>query len=361
LKIHILTSQRQWARGFNDFFPLFKWEKALNQAGFKFHFFYTKDHPKLFQCDQLWVEYRYFSSFFDTTDKNKDINPVIDFLVQAKAKIGSVVLFDTSDGTGSQCLILTQYVDLHLKKQLYKDLNQYTIDCGDKGFMCWIPDDATPSNIKYYTTTKEHLHKFKLSWNIGMVDYRYFPLSKYYPFGTSKLFPSKFDYIKTAKPHSKKDLITSYRGSISKDTRYSFQRATLIEFFKKFGSNQRIKAGKFIKKEAYLKEMSLSQISFSPFGWGEVCYRDFEIFLSGSVLVKPSMEHLDTFPNYYLPNESYVPMSWDMSDLDRVFNDLMITSKSDLQTLAQRGQRLFLESQNSADNFVNHFKAVLVI
>jgi hypothetical protein len=50
-----------------------------------------------------------------------------------------------------------------------------------------------------------------------------------------------------------------------------------------------------------------------------------------------------------------------MSDLDRVFNDLMITSKSDLQTIAQRGQRLFLESQNSADNFVNHFKAMLVI
>ncbi len=359
MRIHILTNQGQWARGFNDFFPLFKWEKALNQAGFWFDYFYNQAHPKLFQCDQLWVDYRYFSSFFDTTDHNKEIKPVIDFLVQAKAKIGSLVLFDTSDGSGSQCLILTQFVDLHLKKQLYKDLNQYTIDCGDKGFMCWIPNDATPSNIKYYTTTKGHLHKFKLSWNIGMVDYRYFPLSKYYPIGTSKLFPSKFNFIKTTNPNSQRDLLTSYRGSTSNDTRYSFQRAAIIEFIKKFGPNPKIKAGKYIKKEAYLKEMSLSQISFSPFGWGEVCYRDFEIFLSGSVLVKPNMEHLDTYPNYYFPNETYIPLKWDMSDLSEVFNDLVTTPKSDLQAIASRGQELFIEAQSSSDNFVNHFKEML--
>ncbi len=359
LKIHILTNQKSWARGFNDFFPLFKWEKALKINGFDFYYFYNQNHSNLFNCDQLWVEYRYFNSYFDTTDQTIDISPVISFLQKAKSKIGSVVLFDSSDSTGSQCLVLTQYVDLHLKKQLYKDLNLYTINNGDKGFMCWIPEGATPSNIKYYTTDVSQLHKFRLSWNIGMVDYRYFPLSGYYPIGTAILGSNYYNKFRTRSPFSYRDLLTSYRGSISKDTRYSFQRAALLSLLSRFSSTYNIKTGSFINKSDYLSEMQRSRISFSPFGWGEVCYRDFEIFQSGSVLIKPTMEHLTTFPNFYLKNETYIPLKWDMSDAEQIILKLIDTPKEELEQMAKQAQDLFLENQFSAENFVNHFAKML--
>ena len=38
----------------------------------------------------------------------------------------------------------------------------------------------------------------------------------------------------------------------------------------------------------------------SPFGFGEITLKDFETFLSGSVLVKPNMSHMETYPNFYI-------------------------------------------------------------
>jgi hypothetical protein len=53
----------------------------------------------------------------------------------------------------------------------------------------------------------------------------------------------------------------------------------------------------------------------SPFGWGEVCFRDFEAIISGSLLLKPDMSHLKTWPDVYIPYETYVPLDWDGNDI----------------------------------------------
>lgn len=66
----------------------------------------------------------------------------------------------------------------------------------------------------------------------------------------------------------------------------------------------------------YLNEITQSKLCFSPFGYGEVCWRDFEAILSGAVLVKPDMSHLETRPDIYRPHETYVPVRWDFADLE---------------------------------------------
>jgi hypothetical protein len=66
----------------------------------------------------------------------------------------------------------------------------------------------------------------------------------------------------------------------------------------------------------YFADMERSRITFSPFGWGELCFRDFEAVRAGSLLVKPDMSHLATWPDIYLPGETYVPVAWDGSDLE---------------------------------------------
>lgn len=73
-----------------------------------------------------------------------------------------------------------------------------------------------------------------------------------------------------------------------------------------------------IPRSEFLNEMRRSRLCWSPFGYGELCWRDLEAFMTGAVLVKPDMGHLDTLPELYHPGETYLPVKWDFSDLGEV-------------------------------------------
>lgn len=70
-----------------------------------------------------------------------------------------------------------------------------------------------------------------------------------------------------------------------------------------------------VGRYAYLAELASSQMCFSPFGYGEVCWRDFEAVHAGALLLKPDMDHVETDPNVFRPHDTYVPLAWDFSDL----------------------------------------------
>lgn len=74
----------------------------------------------------------------------------------------------------------------------------------------------------------------------------------------------------------------------------------------------------FVNKRAYMRELRQSRMCFSPFGYGEVCWRDYEAVYSGALLIKPDMSHMVTAPDLFVPNETYVPIRWDFEDLDDV-------------------------------------------
>lgn len=73
---------------------------------------------------------------------------------------------------------------------------------------------------------------------------------------------------------------------------------------------------KLIVYPKYLQELSQSKLCLSPFGYGEVCWRDFEAIIGGALLLKPEMGHVKTNPNIYVPYETYIPIKWDYSDLE---------------------------------------------
>ncbi|MEP6789934.1 MAG: glycosyltransferase, partial [Ramlibacter sp.] len=74
----------------------------------------------------------------------------------------------------------------------------------------------------------------------------------------------------------------------------------------------------FVNKRAYMRELGQSKMCFSPFGYGEVCWRDYEAMYSGALLIKPDMSHMMTAPEAFIPNETYVPIRWDFGDLEEV-------------------------------------------
>ena len=61
--------------------------------------------------------------------------------------------------------------------------------------------------------------------------------------------------------------------------------------------------------------MRSAKICVSPFGYGEICYRDYEAALHGCLLFKPDMSHVRSEPDIFRPFDTYVPLKWDYSDL----------------------------------------------
>ena len=79
------------------------------------------------------------------------------------------------------------------------------------------------------------------------------------------------------------------------------KRKTILNKLNKFENINYNRIG----RKNYLSELSKSKISVSPFGWGEIAYRDFETFLHKSILLKPSMSHISTWPKLYQENKDY--------------------------------------------------------
>lgn len=73
--------------------------------------------------------------------------------------------------------------------------------------------------------------------------------------------------------------------------------------------------GRRVSKEQYNKYVQLSKLVLAPFGYGEMAPRDIESAAYGSILIKPDMSHVDTYPNVYKSKETYVPCKHDYSNL----------------------------------------------
>ena len=109
-----------------------------------------------------------------------------------------------------------------------------------------------------------------------------------------------------------------------------------------------------LKEYNYL--MSLSKFGLSPFGWGEIGARDFEIFINGSVLIKPDMSHLKTFPNFFEPMKTYIPVAWNFEDLeDKILN--LIDNEEKRKEISFNGQDFYRRaiSNNGMEKFCKWF------
>ena len=73
-----------------------------------------------------------------------------------------------------------------------------------------------------------------------------------------------------------------------------------------------------VPQGVFMQELGAAKLCFSPFGYGELCWRDVEAIQTGAVMIKPCMNHLETLPNLYEPEVTYLPCRWDFSDLEEV-------------------------------------------
>ena len=130
-----------------------------------------------------------------------------------------------------------------------------------------------------------------------------------------------------------------------------FQRDLLTQKLKNFSN---CLSGKVDRKQ-YIEECGSVFATLSPFGWGEICYRDFEAAIGGSILIKPDMSHLITWPNIY-QDETYISLDWDFNNLS--FLENLENNKEKFSKYVIKSREIYLNSLNSfegrAKNLINN-------
>jgi hypothetical protein len=91
---------------------------------------------------------------------------------------------------------------------------------------------------------------------------------------------------------------------------YQRYRESLLERLVPMEGRWRMTGRARVGSKRYLAELLLSRVVVSPFGWGEVCFRDYEAVAAGCLLVKPSMDHVRTQPDIYRAGQTYVSVRW---------------------------------------------------
>lgn len=244
------------------------------------------------------------------------------------------------------------YVDIYMKKQILKNTNQYLHEFyGGRQFCEYyhnklsVQDDTITSRV-YPAAQEQYLNKIKISWNVGMGDlYHFKPWRLLIPW---LLDTPKYNCLNSEKI----GYDVMWRGS-----NYSpiagYQRTKICELVEKneivTHPNPRVK----VSKSQFIEEMKNAKGILSPFGWGEICGRDFEAFTYGALLIKPSMSHVLTYPDVYKENETYVALDWDFKNFNEIMNNL---KNGEYGTIAENGRKRYLwyRSKEGLQDFAKH-------
>jgi hypothetical protein len=210
------------------------------------------------------------------------------------------------------------------------------------------------------------LDKLRIGWNIGVVPKIFLPFASE-KWKLVESIPNAFydklpwDWILGFSPiwqpvGATRSVVVSGRFSTS------YPRST-VEFHRQRMAD--VLEGRFdprkVNRRTYWRELRNARVLLSPFGLGEICHRDFEGLQSGNIVLKPSMEHLETWPPLYESSETYVDVSWDMTDAEDTLDTVLenYDQYTDIAETAQQRYREYLVGDTAAERFVDHFESIL--
>lgn len=293
-----------------------------------------------------------------------DVQKGLALIKEIRGNCKNLVWLDTQDSTGTPNFEVLPYVDLYLKKQLLADETLYEGKIyGSRIFADYLHhklnlrDDVL--EFDYTLLDHKYIGKLGLSWNIGVADY-------YGGKGRSTLLrPLTIKYPHFQQPGGKRDYDfhfnggTIYRHNGIESPLVSFQRKKLVEQINSTRNLNHPGPIDKINHEEYIHGVSKSKAMFSPFGWGEICLRDFESMIYGNTLLKPNVEHLATWPNFFIANETYIPMDWELNDFHQVLEEIGSKRYMLIATEAQELFKKYTIGEDARRLFANHIADVL--
>jgi hypothetical protein len=222
-----------------------------------------------------------------------------------------IMYFDGDDDLGVQWPTILRYVDAYVKKHLFRDRNQYLkrfigksnlTDFVHRQYGVSFADD--PAATESGQVPLELLGKLSVGTNLASDEVIFKLYNKLHNGPQLRSFDNTKEY----------DVV--FRGSVPKDWMFYLRKDIEPALRRLEKSHRVLMPNKRVPLEEYYNEMIRSKICISPFGYGEICWRDFEAVLCGCLLVKPDMSHVETNPDIFMAHETYVPVKWDFSDLE---------------------------------------------
>jgi hypothetical protein len=320
-------------------FPLFYYRRALRERGIVIRFLKSCDltNPQNYsRFDYVFLSDRLYRRQFS-----------LEQLQRLSTLRNKTYWFDETASTGTTHFEVLPYVDRYLKRQLLRDTTQYAhlwyrrrifSDYYHRQFGI---TDADP----HYTETAlntEYAHKLGLYWNLAYKDYR--KLLRPLRAVTRHVSPLAFLSPRFLAPSQGRREIDVFARISTKPfaATVGYQRQEILRLLDVVAADGvRVAYRGTVPKSQYERELAVSRTVVSPFGYGEICYRDFEAMVNGACLIKPDVSHLTTWPDVFVANKTYIPFSWDLSTFPTTVRQALQGDSA--EHVASRAQNLLKE------------------
>lgn len=346
--------------GHNSVFPLLAFQKAMNEKGIFVQFFQSKKHflnsnPDLFLISGI--------SLPKLIQGGRTAQ--LQFLSECYKKNFPVIYLSGSDSVGPFDKEILALVDSYLMRQLLVDKDFYLqphrrFYFRDKYFDKYYFKNKEEFPLVQYT--QHEVSKLGIYWNLGLIDWKTQTSSKLIRYFHILIRNTRLKVFSKGKDLKERTIDLSFRGNLFPNSHdvSRFHRLQTYRKYRKSSVTRVVPKEGLLSHSDFIKEMSDTKICLSPFGWGEVCYRDFEAFQMRTLLFKPDMSHIETFPNLYL-DSTYVSYDWSANSLlglvDEVLNDI-----TKYQKIADEGHQLlnfYLSKKSGGEAFATHFQGIL--
>jgi len=262
-----------------------------------------------------------------------------------------LVYLDWFAPTSSPHFTVLPYVDRYLKRNILVDFAGYRKDYIGGYEVAEFVSNLLQIDLGTWRFGSEipigEEHKVWLGWNFG-VGQTYRRLTRFGRILGRSWTLRNVDVNRRLGPPSKSNAPNEW---------YQNYRDAALKALDPLSQHWRCSGYERIPRRRYLLELLRSKVVFSPFGWGEVCFRDYEAVACGALLVKPAMEHLITSPNIYVNNETYVSVKWDLSDAVEKITDCL--KNPDRAKKIARNAQDFLSSYYTGHAFTDDIARAL--
>jgi hypothetical protein len=339
-------------------FPLYCNRRALQKQGVAVDF--TVSQPEAVRVGgyALCVSSRFFRRSWAGRQQE-----IFDFLSQARTSFERIIWFDISDSTGTTQFSVLPFVDRYAKNQVLKDRRLYRQPWyGHRIFSDFYHrrfgvSDTQPQAAHFDAVPGERdLSRIVIGWNDGLAHYGYAGkwLARIWhrvPWA-GRVCPGQWH-----SPARNRPIALSCRiGDVYQRTTIAFSRKRIKQLLR----DRNVPVDRLTRR-AYFCEMEHSVAGISPFGFGEVCYRDFELVLSGAAMVKQDMDHLETWPNLWIKGKTYLDFKWDLSDLEEKI-EFVFRSPEAVRDIAVQAQQMYRDalcSPAGREEFCRRFIALI--
>jgi hypothetical protein len=255
-----------------------------------------------------------------------------------------VVFFDSFAPTDLRLArVVDRYIDVYVKKHLFRDRQRYgQITLGDTvldeyyGRLYGLPEQP-PTRFE---VPDGFFGKLVLGPTFSTAAY---------------MLPHLYDH---GEPHGgDRSIDVHARLGGAQDGWYGRMRDASITAIRDAARHSRLVDGEKVKLGQYMRELRSARVCFSPFGYGEVCWRDYEAVLSGALVIKQNMSHVEVCPDIFIPDETYAPIAWDFSDLPEVLSR-WLSDEPARRKAVMRAYTLLHEYSRGA-RFVDQMRPVL--